>query len=262
MDATFRIAPDVVVLRSAEPVPGHGVLPVRSFLLLGREPVLVDTGLARESAAFVEALASVLDPKDLLWIVVTHPDADHAGALSALLPLAPKARLVLNQVSTGKLSGTFLPPMPRVTWVNAGESLDAGDRVLTFLRPPMYDCPSTVALFDSRSRALLASDAFGAVVPHDAPTLEDAPETECLEGMSWFCRANSPWLADVRPERYAAALGAFEELDAAWLLPSHLPAVPASRVGRVIARAATLPSEGPVSLASQRDLEAALARAA
>lgn len=262
MDATLRIAPDVAVIRGAEPVPGVGFLPVRSFLLLGREPVLVDTGTARESEAFVAALESVLDPGDLRWIVVTHADGDHAGALEAVIRRAPRARVVLNQVSTGKLSTTHAVPMPRVTWVNAGEGLDAGDRVLRFFRPPMYDCPSTVAVFDERSRVLLASDAFGAIVPEDVPTLGDADEEATLEGMSWFCRANSPWLFDVRPDRYAEALRSVAALEPAWLLSSHLPAVPAAKVAAVLARAATLPSEGPVALATQRELEAALARAA
>lgn len=262
MDATLRIAPDVAVIRSAEPVPGVGFLPVRSFLLLGREPVLVDTGTGRESDAFVAALESLIDPRDLRWVVVSHADGDHAGALGAVLGRAPKARLVLNQVSTGKLSATHGLPMPRVTWVNAGEGLDVGDRVLRFLRPPMYDCPSTVAVFDEKTRVLLASDAFGAIVPEDVPTLDDAREEAALEGMSWFCRANSPWLLDVRLDRYAEALRAFAALEPAWLLPSHLPAVPEAKVGRVLSRAATLPSEGPVSLATQRELEATLARAA
>ncbi|MFN7989743.1 MAG: MBL fold metallo-hydrolase [Thermoanaerobaculia bacterium] len=262
MDATLRTSPDVAVIRGAEPVPGLGVLPVRSFVLLGREPVLVDTGVARESEAFVAALETVLDPADLRWIVVTHADADHAGALPALLGRAPKARVVLNQISTGKLSGTVALPMPRVTWVNAGQALDAGDRVLRFLRPPMYDCPSTVALFDERTRVLFASDAFGAIVPSDVPTFDDAHESSCLEGMSFFCRANSPWLSDVRPERYEASLREVASLGASWLLSSHLPAVPAAKVGRVLARAAKLPAEGPVALASQDALDAALARAA
>lgn len=262
MDATFRIRPDVAVIRSAEPVPGIGFLPVRSFLLLGAEPVLLDTGTGHGSDAFVAALESLIDPRDLRWIVVSHADGDHAGGLDSVLRRAPKARVVLNQVSTGKLSSTHTIPMPRVTWVNAGEGLDVGDRVLRFFRPPMYDCPSTVAVFDEKSRIVFASDAFGAVVPVDTPMLDDARESDGLDGMSWFCRANSPWLLDVRADRYAESLRSVAALEPSWLLPSHLPAVPAAKVGRVLARAAALPSEGPVALATQRELEAALARAA
>ena len=65
-----------------------------------------------------------LDPADLAWLVLTHPDADHVGALPELLAAAPKARLVANWVSTGKLSASMLPPkqysMPiaAVSWVS------------------------------------------------------------------------------------------------------------------------------------------------
>ena len=165
MNGTYRIAPDVTVLSHAEPVPGKGFLPIQSYLLSGKQPVLVDTGAVRTRDEFMAQLEQVIDPADIAWIVLTHPDTDHAGALPLVLEKAPKARLVVNWISTGKLSASMVPPMPRIRWVNAGESLAAGDRVLHFLRPPMYDCPSTSALFDSKSRALFTSDAFGAFVP-------------------------------------------------------------------------------------------------
>ena len=243
---THRLLPDLVVLTQAAPVPGRGFLPIASYLLLGKQPVLVDTGAARHREGFVEALESVLDPKDLAWIVVTHADDDHTGALELLLARAPKARLALNWLSTGKLSAGFDPPMPRVTWVNPGEALAVGDRVLHALRPPMYDCPSTTTFFDSKSRALFTSDAFGAFVPAMAETFADADEKAVLEGMSVFCRANSPWLADVRPDRYEASLKAYADLEISWLLSGHLPPVAAPAAGRVIARAASFPLEGRV----------------
>lgn len=260
--AAHRLHPEIVALTQAAPVPGRGFLPIASYLLLGKQPVLVDTGAARNRAGFVEALESVLDPKDLAWIVVTHADDDHTGALELLLERAPKARLAMNWLSTGKLSASFDPPMPRVTWVNPGEALVAGDRVLHALRPPMYDCPSTTTFFDSKSRALFTSDAFGAFVPEMAETLADADEKAVLDGMSVFCRANSPWLADVRPDRYLASLKSYADLEISWLLGGHLPPVAAPASGRVIARAASFPLEGRVSAPGQQALLAALSHAA
>ena len=259
---THRLLPDLVVLSQAAPVPGRGFLPIRSYLLEGRQPVLVDTGAARGRESFVEALESVMDPADLAWIVLSHADDDHSGAVRDLLERAPKARLVLNWISTGKLSASFDPPMPRVTWVNAGEALAAGDRVLHALRPPMFDDPSTTTFFDSKSRALFTSDAFGAFVPRPAETLGELTEKDVLEGMSVFCRGNSPWLADTRPDRYEAALKAYADLDVSWLLSGHLPAVPAASVGRVIARASAFPIEGRVPAPADAALRAALAHAA
>ncbi|HQR45060.1 MAG TPA: MBL fold metallo-hydrolase [Thermoanaerobaculia bacterium] len=257
---TYRIAEDVDAIAHPHAVPGVGYLPILSYLVRGRQPVLIDTGAVATSRGFLEALESLIDPADLAWIVLSHPDTDHSGALPALLGKAPRAKLVLNWVSTGKLTSVMEPPLPRIQWVNAGESLAAGDRVLHLLRPPMYDCPSTVAVFDSKSRALFSSDAFGAFVPEMTETFagQRSPEA-ALEGMSFFCRANSPWLADVRPDRYQAALKSFVDLEPSWLLGGHFPAVEAPNVGRIVARAASFPLEGRVPLPGQQALDAALA---
>jgi flavorubredoxin len=257
-----RLHPEIVALTQAAPVPGRGFLPIASYLVLGKQPVLVDTGAARNRASFVEALESVLDPRDLAWIVVTHADDDHTGALETLVARAPKARLALNWLSTGKLSASFDAPMPRVTWVNAGEALSLGDRVFHALRPPMYDDPSTTTFFDSKSRALFTSDAFGAFVPEMAETFADVDEKAVLEGMSVFCRANSPWLADVRPDLYEASLKAYADLEISWLLGGHLPPVAAPSAGRVLARAASFPLEGRVPAPTHQALVSALAHAA
>jgi flavorubredoxin len=261
MESTYRIAPDVTVLSHAEPVPGKGFLPIQSYLLSGKQPVLVDTGAVRVRDEFMAQLGQVIDPADIAWIVLTHPDTDHAGALPLLLEKAPNAKLVLNWISTGKLSASIVPPMPRIRWVNAGESLAAGDRVLHFLRPPMYDCPSTVAVFDSKSRGLFSSDAFGAFVPEMTRTFREQDEAVALEGMSTFCRGNSPWLADVRPDRYEAALKTIADVEPAWLLSGHFPAVETANVGRIISRAASFPVEGRIPLPSQQVLDAVLANA-
>ena len=49
--ATHRLHPDLVVLTQAAPVPGRGFLPIASYLLLGKQPVLVDTGAAATARA-------------------------------------------------------------------------------------------------------------------------------------------------------------------------------------------------------------------
>lgn len=262
MTTTYRIDSGLTVLADFEPIPGRGVLPIQAFLLEGRQPILVDAGAVRHRDRFLAALERVVDPADLAWIVLTHPDHDHMGALGALLDRAPKARLVANWVSTGKLSAALDVPPSRLQWVNPGEALVAAGRVLHFLRPPMYDCPSTTAIFDAETRALLSSDAFGAVVSDESRSFAELREADALDGMSFFCRVNSPWLSDLNPERYERSLRALSDLAPSWLLSSHLPPVPADLVDAVFARATALPGEGRVPLPGQRALEAALASAA
>ena len=63
-----RLRPDISVLADSLEVPGIGHIPVNAFVLLGAEPVVVDTGLGLPDRNFVEVLATVLDPADVRWI--------------------------------------------------------------------------------------------------------------------------------------------------------------------------------------------------
>ncbi|MDP9391180.1 MAG: MBL fold metallo-hydrolase, partial [Actinomycetota bacterium] len=91
---TFRPLPGVTVLSDPQEIPGIGWLPVHAFVLSAAEPVVVDTGVSLADRRFVEDLGSVLDPADVRWIWLTHPDRDHTGGLVDLLAAAPRAKLV------------------------------------------------------------------------------------------------------------------------------------------------------------------------
>src|SRR5438309_1481873 len=85
---------DVTAIRDEVEIPGLGALPINAFVLHAQQPVLVDTGRPVERQAFLETLGSIIDPQDIRWIWLTHPDRDHMGSLMDVLRLAPQARLV------------------------------------------------------------------------------------------------------------------------------------------------------------------------
>jgi hypothetical protein len=87
-----RIDHDITVLRNQMPAPGIGVVPINSYVLHAAEPVVIDTGLP--DRGFLDVLGSVVDPIDVRWIWLTHPDRNHTGGLFDLLEAAPRARLV------------------------------------------------------------------------------------------------------------------------------------------------------------------------
>jgi flavorubredoxin len=57
------------------------MLPVNVCVLQSREPVLIDSGLIAEHDQFMATLQSVMDPRHLRWLRLTHPDPDHVGSL-------------------------------------------------------------------------------------------------------------------------------------------------------------------------------------
>jgi flavorubredoxin len=160
-----RLGRQVSVLSDQLPVPGIGVLPVNAFVLHAAEPVVVDTGLSLPGGGFMDALGSVVDPADVRWIWLTHPDRDHTGALFELLEAAPQARLVTTFLGAGIMSTEWPVPLDRVYLLNPGQSLEVGDRKLTAFRPPLYDSPATVGFYDDRSQTCFSSDCFGAPMP-------------------------------------------------------------------------------------------------
>jgi len=72
--------PDIEVLPAHFLIPGIGYLPINAFVIKGKEPILVDTGMGIDSEEFMNALKSIIEPQDLKWVWLTHDDADHTGA--------------------------------------------------------------------------------------------------------------------------------------------------------------------------------------
>jgi hypothetical protein len=72
----YQAGPDIYIVPAYFPIPGMGFLAVNAFVIKAKEPVLIDTGMGIESEAFMQALASIIDPPDLRWVWLTHDDAD------------------------------------------------------------------------------------------------------------------------------------------------------------------------------------------
>lgn len=225
-----RIGPDVSVLADQLEVPGIGFLPVNAFVLHATEPVVVDTGLSLPGRGFLEALGSVIDPADVGWIWLTHPDRDHTGGLFALLDAAPQARVITTFLGMGIMSTERPLPLDRVYLLNPGQTLDVGDRQLTALRPPLFDNPATTGFYDHASGALFSSDCFGAPMPTaELATCDDAghlPAGDLREAQLLWATVDSPWVHTVDHACYLGTLGQLRDLDPELILSTHLPPAP------------------------------------
>lgn len=221
------VAPDWFELRSHLPVPspdgGCGVLPVNAFLLRGREPMLLDTGLAALRTPFMAALEGLLPLKELRWIWISHMDADHVGNLPAVLERAPEARVVTNFLGMGKMALAGLPT-DRVHLLEPGGWLTLGDREIVPVRPPYYDAPESIGCFDTATRTLFAVDAFGALL--DAPVTEAAaiPDAALRAGIANWSAIDAPWLAGMGEDYLLRAFDRIERLSPSVVLSGHLPA--------------------------------------
>ncbi len=114
-------------------------------------------------------------------------------------------------------------PLDRTYLINPGQALDVGDRRLLAYRPPVYDAPETMAVFDNRTHHLFSSDCFGAVMERPAEIASAIGARELHDGLALWGRIDAPWLAEVARDRLAAACRPLRDLAPRLILGSHLP---------------------------------------
>ena len=224
---TYRAHPEISVLGDYLEVPGLGFLPVNAFVVHAAQPVVVDTGLGLPDRDFAAALAEVIDPADVAWIWLTHPDRDHTGGLFALLDAAPHARVVTTFAGAGIMSAERPLPMNRVYLLNPGQSLDAGDRLLAGFRPPLFDNPATVGVLDTHAGVCFSSDCFGAQLSTAelaaAPDVAAANPGELWAAQLLWATVDSPWVHTVDPAKFAASFAPLRDFGPSAILSTHLP---------------------------------------
>jgi flavorubredoxin len=259
MDKPYQVMPDIAILPSYFPVPGAGFLAVNAFVIKAKESVLVDTGMGIDSEEFIKALKSVIDPQDLKWVWLTHDDADHTGNLQKILEAAPNARLAAFSLAVLRMSTAWPVPMDRVYWLNPGDSLSVGDRKLTAVRPPLFDNPTTIAVFDDKSEAFFSADCFGAIIPSPAQDADDVSEKDLTQGMAEWASLDNPWVHMVKPGDFSQALDRIRKITPKIILSAHLP--PATgKTQQFLELFATIPHSTPAIAPNQAALEQILAQ--
>jgi flavorubredoxin len=259
MEKAYQVMPDIEVLPSHFPVPGAGFLPVNAFVLKAKEPVLIDTGMGIDSEEFMKVLESVIDPRDLKWVWITHDDADHIGSLQKVLEAAPNARLAALSLAVLRMSTAWSIPMDRVYWLNPGDSISVGDRKLTAVRPPLFDNPTTIAVKDDKSEVFFSADCFGAIMPSPTQSTDDIAEADLAQGMTGWASLDSPWVHMVTPNEFNQGLDRIRQISPKAILSAHLP--PAiGKTEQFLKWLATVPLSAPNVAPDQTALEQILAQ--
>jgi len=259
---TTTLAGGMTAIQDAIEIPGLGVLPCNAFLLLGEQPMLVDTGLPMSRDAFLATLGELIDPADLRWIWLSHPDRDHTGSLYELLELAPQARVITTFAGMGISSIDRPLPIDRVHLLNPGQSIDIGDRTITCFRPPLFDSPATTGFVDDSTGTVFTSDCFGAPLPSfelaGAADVAEVSADELEHGQRLWATVDAPWVSVADKSVFSAGLEPLRALAPELLLSSHLP--PATgRAAEFLERLASLPGSAPFVGPDQAALQAMLA---
>jgi hypothetical protein len=263
MITASTVAPGIDTISTSVDIPTLGSLAINAFVLHGDEPVLVDTGSIADSPAFMSTLESIIDPRDLRWIWLTHTDFDHIGSLAQLLDINPDVRVITSFVGVGITGLTAHPlPMDRVYLINPGQSITIGDRTLTAVRPPVFDNPITTGFVDTTTRTLFSSDCFGALLSGIADSAADVTAEELRHGQIRWATIDSAWVHDVDHDAFTANLDRFRSIEPDLVLSSHLPPAPGVMLNTLVDALALAPGADRYVGPDQVMLDAMLAQMA
>ncbi|MES2756120.1 MAG: MBL fold metallo-hydrolase [Pseudomonadota bacterium] len=128
------------------------------FLLAGDQPMLFHTGPKRMRPLVQDAIASVIDVKDLRYIGFSHNESDECGSLNEFLTLAPAAAPLCGRVNAMLNGDCFDRPAHALA---DGETLALGKyRLRWFDTPHLPHAWECGYLMEETTGTLLCGDLF------------------------------------------------------------------------------------------------------
>ena len=131
-----------------------------AYLIVDKKIALVDTVQHPFSSEMIEKIKEIIDPSKIDYIIANHVESDHSGSIKEILKLAPNATLVGTEKCKAGLEKHYFENWKFQT-VKTGDTLNLGERILTFLEAPMLHWPDTMFTYIEKDALLLSNDGFG-----------------------------------------------------------------------------------------------------
>jgi len=251
----YEVADETFVIPWILPAPPVGLFPMNSLVIRGAEPVIVDTGSPANRDEWFRNVESIVDLDDVRWIFLSHDDRDHSGNLLPALERCPNAMLLTTWFMVGRMCEEWLTPLDRCRFLNDGESIEVGDRVLTALRPPIFDNPTTRGLFDNRTGVFWSVDTFATKLARPLEDAADLDDDEFEEGQLFGNRLVAPWHGLVDEAKFCAEVDRIQALPIQAVASCHGPALSGARLDRGFDLLRTLPTADDYCDFTQADLD-------
>jgi flavorubredoxin len=258
--APVKVAPDTYLIPNLAAAEPGTFVPVNSLVILGREPIIVDTGAPVHRERWLEMVYGLVDPEDIRWVFLSHEDGDHTGSLDQVLEAAPQATLVMNMFSTERLALERPVHLERMIWREPGQSFDAGDRRLRLVLPPIFDGPATRGLFDEKTGVLWSVDTFAALVPSASPERDDMPDDLYDDTFRLLNSLISPWHQWLDEAKYSRHVDSIARLEPVATASAHGPVLRGAAITDGFDRVRAMAGQPIVQPPGQETLDAMIAQ--
>ncbi len=136
-----------------------------SYLIKEEKVALFDTVWGPFAKEYVENLAKEIDLNKIDFIIASHAENDHSGALPELMRHIPDVPIYCTKNGVKSLKGLY-----HQDWnfqiVKTGDKLSLGSKELVFIEAPMLHWPDSMFAYLTGDAVLFSNDGFG---QHYAP---------------------------------------------------------------------------------------------
>ncbi|USH00317.1 FprA family A-type flavoprotein [Thermococcus argininiproducens] len=123
--------------------------------------ILFDAWKKEYTEEFLEALSSIVDPKEITHIVVHHMEPDHSGALPKVLEVNGYKAKIIGTIFAKRLLEAFFGIKENVHAIEDGEELRIGNRTFKFITVPWLHWPDTMITYLIEDKIIFGCDAGG-----------------------------------------------------------------------------------------------------
>ena len=186
-----------------------------AYLIMDEKITLIDTCKATFSNELVQRISQVVDPAKIDVVITNHVEMDHSGSLPVIHKIAPNAQIYASAgAGVNEVKAHF---GIEATPVKSGDTLNSGERTLTFVTTPMVHWPDNMVTYSDVDQILFSNDAFG---QHYATTKRFDDENDLCEIMKQAKKyyANIVWPYGMQAHK---ALEAVKGLELKMIAPSH-----------------------------------------
>jgi flavorubredoxin len=204
VDGIYRICS----LRAGQSAP----VGFSQFLIDDEQPTLIHTGYHDSYEAVRTAVAQILDPKRLAYVVLAHFEADECGGMDRFLAEAPSSVLVASELGA-TVNLAHWGYRGAVKGMRDGEMLDLGRHRLRFLETPHVHHWDSMMVLDETTSSLFPADLF--IQPGDQPPIVK----EDLSSQMLRLYRVTGLFAHEAPVRQTVSR--IEKINPAWIHPMH-----------------------------------------
>ncbi|MDR1572361.1 MAG: FAD-dependent oxidoreductase [Clostridiales Family XIII bacterium] len=148
-----------------------------SYVLVGSEKTaLFESSKLKCLDSYIKTLSEATPPERIDYIVVSHTEPDHTGAIAKLLDLNPRMKLVGSAAAINFMKEICNRDF-NSTVVKNGDELSLGDKTLRFLSVPNLHWPDSIFTYVPEIETLVTCDMFGCHYSSEGVT-NDAIEDE------------------------------------------------------------------------------------